>query len=337
MLAPTMTKPIDAALDSRAQMARDWAQCQLQLQDCVFQAASADASFRRYFRLTEGSRSWIVMDAPPEQEDCRPFIHVSELMQAAGLTVPRVLAQDLERGFLLLDDLGQQLYLNALSPDNAEPLMAAAVDALLQWQTATRSDQLPAYDEALLRRELALFPDWYVQQAQGIQWTDAQWAVWNHAADLLVKDALAQPQVYVHRDYMPRNLMLADPNPGILDFQDAVVGPYAYDLLCLYKDAFLSWPQALIDAGIQRYATGARKRGLAVPHVPEQIARDMDWIGVHRHLKVLGIFARLKHRDGKAKYLEDAPRFAAYLRPVLQRHSALRPLADLLDPLLPAA
>lgn len=337
MLAPTMTKPIEVALDSRAHEARDWAQSQLQLHDSEFSAASADASFRRYFRLSEGSRSWIVMDAPPEQEDCGPFIHVSELMQAAGLTVPTILARDLKRGFLLLDDLGQQLYLQALNTDNAEALMAAAVDALLQWQAATQPEQLPAYDEALLRRELALFPDWYVQQARGLQWNDAQWVVWNQAADLLVQDALAQPQVYVHRDYMPRNLMLTQPNPGILDFQDAVVGPYAYDLLCLYKDAFLSWPQSLIDAGVQRYAEGARRLQLAVPQSAEQIARDMDWIGVHRHLKVLGIFARLKHRDGKAKYLEDAPRFAAYLRPVLRRHDALRPLADLIDPLLPAA
>lgn len=276
------------------------------------------------------------MDAPPEQEDCRPFIHVAALISEAGLQAPRVQAQELERGFLLLSDLGEQLYLHALNHDNADELMGAAVQALVRWQAATRDDQLPPYDEALLRRELALFPDWYLARECAQTWGEAQWAVWNQAADALVAAAMAQPQVFVHRDYMPRNLMVTAPNPGILDFQDAVVGPYAYDLLCLYKDAFLSWPQAQIDHGIDLYLAQARAAGLPIPADDQQVRQDIDWIGVHRHLKVLGIFARLKHRDGKAKYLADAPRFAAYLRPVLARYPALQPLGELLDPVLPA-
>lgn len=277
------------------------------------------------------------MDAPPAQEDCRPFIHVAGLLSEAGLHGPQVLAKDLEQGFLLLSDLGSRLYLHALSDDNADVLMDAAVDALVQWQAATQPDQLPAYDETLLRRELALFPDWYLERECDLRWDAAQQAVWDQAADLLVSAALAQAQVYVHRDYMPRNLMVCDQNPGILDFQDAVVGPYAYDLLCLYKDAFLSWPQAQIDRGTHRYRQAARAAGLPVPDDDRQFQQDFDWIGVHRHLKVLGIFARLKHRDGKPKYLADAPRFARYLRPVLKRYPALQPLGGLLDPLLPPA
>ena len=337
MLAPTMTTPTHAMLDARACAARDWASKELGLDQCGFESASADASFRRYFRLSDGSRSWIVMDAPPAQEDCRPFIHVSGLLAAAGLHGPEVLAQDLEQGFLLLSDLGSRLYLHELNPDNADALMGAAVEALVRWQTATRADQLPAYDEALLRRELTLFPDWYLARECGESWNAAQKAVWNQAADQLVSAALAQPQVYVHRDYMPRNLMVCAQNPGILDFQDAVVGPYAYDLLCLYKDAFLSWPQEQIDRGLSRYRQTARAAGLPIPEDEHQLKQDFDWIGVHRHLKVLGIFARLKHRDGKPKYLDDAPRFAAYLRPVLARYPALQPLGSLLEPLRPPA
>ena len=277
------------------------------------------------------------MDAPPVQEDCRPFIHVSGLLTEAGLRGPEVLAQDLQQGFLLLSDLGSRLYLHELNPANADALMDAAVDALVRWQAATQPDQLPAYDEALLRRELALFPDWYLAREYGQSWDGAQQAVWDQAADQLVRAALAQPQVYVHRDYMPRNLMVCAQNPGILDFQDAVVGPYVYDLLCLYKDAFLSWPQAQIDRGLTRYRQAARAAGLPIPEDEGQLQQDFDWIGVHRHLKVLGIFARLKHRDGKPKYLADAPRFAAYLRPVLARYPALQPLGLLLEPLLPAS
>ena len=335
MLAPTMTTPTHATLDARAGAARDWARKTLGLDQCGFESASADASFRRYFRLSEGSRSWIVMDAPPAQEDCRPFIQVSGLMSAAGLHGPEVLAQDLEQGFLLLSDLGRRLYLHELNAGNADDLMDAAVDALVRWQCATQSNQLPAYDEALLRRELALFPDWYLARECAQRWGSAQQAVWDQAADLLVGAAQAQPQVYVHRDYMPRNLMVCEPNPGILDFQDAVVGPYAYDLLSLFKDAFLSWPQAQIDRGVSRYVAAARQAGLSIPDDERQLQQDFDWIGVHRHLKVLGIFARLKHRDGKPKYLGDAPRFAAYLRPVLARYPALQALGSLLDPLLP--
>jgi len=320
----------DSAADPRAAIARDWALAVLTLDAADFAPASADASFRRYFRISAGEQSWIVMDAPPAQEDCRPFIAIAGLLAEAGVHVPRIIAQDLERGFLLLSDLGRQTYLDVLTEANADALFEPAIDALIAWQRASRPGVLPEYDEALLRRELALFPDWYLARHLNLTLTGAALASWQQLCDRLVESALAQPRVYVHRDYMPRNLMLSTPNPGVLDFQDAVYGPIAYDPICLFKDAFLSWPEARVEAWLRRYHERAAAAGLPVPAWP-QFQRDAALIGLQRHLKVLGIFARINYRDGKPKYLADTPRFLRYAQTAAQAEPMLAPLAQLLE------
>lgn len=296
--------------------------------------ASADASFRRYFRATfaDGS-TLVVMDAPPQHEDCRPFIEVATLLHEAGLHAPRILAQDLERGFLLLTDLGTQTYLDVLNESNADALFRAATDALLRWQLASRPGVLPPYDETLLRRELDLFPEWYVSRHLGVTLSEKQRAVLESAFALILRSNLAQPAVYVHRDYMPRNLMVSDPCPGILDFQDAVYGPITYDVVSLFRDAFISWEEERVLDGAIRYWEKARKAGLPVREDFGEFYRDFEWMGLQRHLKVLGIFARINYRDGKPKYLADTPRFMNYVRKVAERYSALTPLLRLLDEL----
>ncbi|MND66601.1 Phosphotransferase enzyme family protein [compost metagenome] len=292
--------------------------------------ASSDASFRRYFRWEDGARSLIVMDAPPPQEDCRPFVKVAGLLAEASVHVPEILASDLEQGFLLLPDLGRQTYLEVIDADNADALFEDALQALVAFQQLPVQGQLPAYDDALLRRELQLFPDWYLQRHLGVTLDGAALAAWNATCDLLVVSALAQPRVLVHRDYMPRNLMLSTPNPGVLDFQDAVYGPVSYDVTCLFKDAFLSWPQARVDDWLARYWQLAQAAGIALPASFAEFQRASDLMGVQRHLKVIGIFARICHRDGKPKYLADVPRFFAYLQEVIARRPELAPLAELL-------
>ncbi len=306
--------------------------------------ASSDASFRRYFRADrEAGGSVIVMDAPPPQEDVRPFVHVAGLIAAVGLHAPRVLEADPGQGFLLLDDLGSELYLHALqaalaSGDmrRADRLMRDAIAALVTWQLKVPGAALPPYDDALLRRELALFPDWCVARECGVAWSAAESAVWAGACDQLVAAALVQPTVAVHRDWMPRNLMVAEPNPGILDFQDAVAGPIGYDLASLLRDAFISWDEEQeLDWAI-RYWEAARTAKLPVSADFGELWRNVEWIGLQRHLKVLGIFSRLKHRDGKPAYSRDLPRFFAYAHKVASRYSTLRPLARLLEPLMGA-
>lgn len=293
-------------------------------------AASSDASFRRYFRWQGEGRSLIVMDAPPPQEDCRPFIKVAGLLAEAGVHVPRILAEDVEQGFLLLDDLGRQTYLDVLTAQNAEELFEDALDALVAFQQVDVAERLPAYDEALLRRELQLFPDWYLQRHLGVTLEGEQLARWERTCDLLVQSALEQPRVFVHRDYMPRNLMLSEPNPGILDFQDAVYGPVTYDVTCLYKDAFLSWPEPRVHDGLSRYWRKAQAAGIPLPDSFESFFRASDLMGAQRHLKVIGIFARICHRDGKPRYLGDVPRFFRYLESVIARRPELADLATLL-------
>lgn len=292
--------------------------------------ASSDASFRRYFRWQAEGRSLILMDAPPPQEDCRPFVRIAALLADSGVHVPRILAQDLERGFLVLDDLGRQTWLEVLNADNADALFEQALQALVRFQRMQGADALPPYDDALLRRELQLFPDWYLQRHLGVELNDVQQAQWQRVCDLLVSSALAQPRVFVHRDYMPRNLMLSEPNPGILDFQDAVHGPISYDVTSLFKDAFLSWPEERVQAWLQRYWQLAREAGLAVPAEFAEFQRMSDLMGVQRHLKVIGIFARICHRDGKPKYLADVPRFFSYIEAVLARRPELAVLGELL-------
>jgi aminoglycoside/choline kinase family phosphotransferase len=293
--------------------------------------ASADASFRRYFRITFDGETLIAMDAPPQHEDCRPFIKVAALLADAGVHAPRVLAQDLDAGFLLLSDLGSTTYLAALDDANADALFGDAIGALLKWQLASRPDVLPRYDDALLRRELNLFPEWYIGRHCGVTLTSAERQALAGVCDRLVASALAQPAVYVHRDYMPRNLMVSQPNPGVLDFQDAVFGPIAYDVASLFKDAFISWDEARVLDWTVRYWERAKRAGLPVNPDFGAFYRDFEWIGLQRHLKVLGIFARLHYRDGKTGYLDDTPRFVRYARAVAQRYAAFAPLAALLD------
>ncbi len=306
--------------------------------------ASSDASFRRYLRIAGADqRTFIVMDAPPAREDVRPFVHVAAMLQGAGLNAPRVLECNVEQGFLLLDDLGSELYLNVLQDAvargdarRADDLMRDAIGALLQWQTRADANLLPSCDDALLRRELALFPDWCVVLELGAVWTAEETLQWQAACDLLVQSALCQASVAVHRDYMPRNLMVCDRNPGILDFQDAVRGPISYDLASLLRDAFISWDEETeLDWAI-RYWQEARKLALPLSDDFGEFWRQLEWMGLQRHLKVLGIFCRLKHRDSKPKYSDDLPRFFAYAHKVASRYNDLRPLARLLEPLMGA-
>ena len=316
-----------------------WLAVTLSTDEFALAPASEDASFRRYFRATlaashalaPGAATLIVMDAPPPQEDCRPFVRIAQLLADAGINAPRVLAQDLDRGFLLLTDLGATTYLDALDETNAGNLFRDATDALLRWQLATRPNVLPPYDAALLRRELELFPEWYVGRHLGATLAADERAALTGVFDLIIASNLAQPSVYVHRDFMPRNLMVATPNPGVLDFQDAVCGPITYDVASLFKDAFISWPEERVLDWTIRYWEGARRAGLPVTTDIAAFHRDCEWMGLQRHLKVLGIFARIRHRDGKPGYIDDAPRFLAYVRPVAQRYRELAPLARLLD------
>jgi N-acetylmuramate 1-kinase len=311
----------------------------------TLRSASSDASFRRYFRVDAvvGSTSFIVMDAPPPQEDVRPFIHVAELLHRAGLNAPRVLAQDVAHGFLLLTDLGSQLYLSVLQDAVArgdtkrrDALMGEATRALVQWQSRADASTLPPYDDALLRRELALFPDWCVSLECGVTWSADEQQTWRDACDALVRSALVQPTVAVHRDYMPRNLMVCVEGPGILDFQDAVRGPITYDVASLLRDAFISWDEEQELDWAVRYWEVARKAGLPMPEDFGEFWRQLEWMGLQRHLKVLGIFCRLKHRDAKPKYSEDLPRFFDYAHKVAARYNELRPLSRLLEPLMGA-
>ena len=295
--------------------------------------ASADASFRRYFRVTSNNGTWIAMDAPPPQEDCRPFVKVAALMGDAGLHVPQVIAQDVERGFLLLSDLGATTYLNGFTENNTDALFGDAIDALILWQRASRPDVLPSYDRALLQREIDLFPEWYVAKHLQAPFTDAQRHTFAAVAKGLIESALAQPPVYVHRDYMPRNLMLSTPNPGVLDFQDAVYGPISYDIASLIRDAFVSWPEERELDWVIRYWERAKAAGLPVNADFASFWREVEWMGLQRHLKVLGIFARINYRDGKPQYLADTPRFINYARRVSARYRELAPLAGLLDEL----
>ncbi|MFP6851126.1 MAG: phosphotransferase [Pseudomonas sp.] len=296
----------------------------------ILTPASSDASFRRYFRWQGAGRTLIVMDAPPPQEDCRPFVKVAQLLAGAQLNVPQILAADLERGFLLLNDLGRQTYLDVINEGNADALFADALQALLAFQQLPMNEPMPSYDDALLRRELQLFPEWYVQRHLGIDFSPAQQAAWQRCSQLLIDSALAQPKVLVHRDYMPRNLMLSEPNPGVLDFQDAVYGPVTYDVTCLFKDAFLSWPEARVRSWLEQYWQQARDLGVPVQAELEDFLRASDLMGVQRHLKVIGIFARICHRDGKPKYLGDVPRFFSYIEAVLARRPELAELGELL-------
>jgi N-acetylmuramate 1-kinase len=318
-------------MDDRFRALEAWLRAALPGSAPRIEKASADASFRRYFRVFAGERTVIAMDAPPERENTRAFVHVAALMKDAGLNVPEVLAQDLDQGFMLLTDLGTRPYLAALREGDADRLLGDATSALVKWQSASRPGVLPEYDEALLRRELELFPEWYVGRHSGVTLSARQRESLDAVFRGILDRNLAGSRVFVHRDYMPRNLMVTDPNPGILDFQDAVFGPISYDIASLMRDAFVSWEEdRVLDVTI-RYWEKARRARLPVPADFGDFWHDVEWMGLQRHLKVLGIFARLHHRDGKSGYLEDTPRFVAYVRHAAARYAALAPLAKLLD------
>jgi N-acetylmuramate 1-kinase len=297
--------------------------------------ASSDASFRRYFRVDAADgATYIVMDAPPPQEDVRPFVHVAEVFGKTGASVPKVLAQDVARGFLLLSDLGSTTYLQQLNADSAHKLYLDAIDSLVLIQTQSQPGVFPEYDRALLHRELMLFPDWYVGKHLGTTLSEKQQATLTKLFDTILANNLAQAQVYVHRDYHSRNLMvLAKGNPGILDFQDAVYGPITYDLVSLLRDAYVQWDEEMVLDWTIRYWERARRAGLPVNPDVDSFYRDFEFMGVQRHLKVLGIFARLYHRDGKDAYLKDMPLVMEYTRRAAGRYRELAPLVRLLDEL----
>ena len=299
--------------------------------------ASADASFRRYLRLAGASgTSCIVMDAPPPLEDVAPFVRIARDMEAAGLPGPRILEVDELHGFVLLNDLGSHLLLpelQAADDAQADALMRRVGTALVQWQVRMSPSPLPPYDEALLMRELALFPEWCVGREFGVSWNSSQQAAWDRVCRRLVDSACAQPLVAVHRDWMPRNLMLHGDDLAILDFQDAVAGPITYDVASMLRDAFISWDEEREIDWAVRYWQQAKTAGLPVQDDFGEFWRALEWMGLQRHLKVLGIFCRLKHRDGKPRYAQDLPRFFAYATKVALRYRELAPLMPLIEPL----
>ena len=316
----------------RQRLIESWLEKSLSGHRFVLTPASNDASFRRYFRATlDDGSTRVIMDAPPDKEDVRPWLHIQSLFQGAGVHVPEVFARDLERGFLLLSDLGSDTYLSALRPDNAIDLYREAFDALIAIQRASQPGQLPDYNRALLKRELDLFPDWYLTKHLGVTLTEAQKAALEQTFDRILDVNLAEPKVYVHRDYHSRNLMLSRPGPGVIDFQDAVYGPASYDAVSLLRDAYIDWDEELVLDWLIRYWERARKAGVPLDRDFSSFYRDYEWMGVQRHLKVLGIFARLWHRDGKDGYLKDMPLVAKYLRRTCARYDELSPLRKLLD------
>lgn len=326
-------------MDDRQQQLSIWLNKALVGTDFELTTASADASFRRYFRVHLataylGHQTLIAMDAPPPQEDCAPFVRIARLFLAAGLNVPKIIAEDLVHGFLLLSDLGDDTYLQHLNSETAAMLYGDATNALIKLQLASKQHELPPYDETLLTREMQLFPDWYVNQHLG-QTLNAEQQGWlQQTFTALNKNILSQGQVTVHRDFHSRNLMVTHENsPGILDFQDAVQGAIAYDLVSLLKDAYIEWDEEqIIDLAV-RYWEPAKKAGLPVHNDFSEFYRDFEWMGAQRHIKVLGIFARLYHRDGKEGYLKDMPLVMHYLRKVCERYVELRPMLRLLDAL----
>ncbi|MBP8614948.1 MAG: phosphotransferase [Thermomonas sp.] len=321
--------------DPRAEARTAWTRAILRDPGAIPVRASMDAGFRSYWRVAGADGSRIVMDSPPDKEDVRPWLRIRDVLEAGGVRVPQVLARDVDAGFLLLEDLGADTYLHVIDATNADALFDAAVSQLLKLQAITPPADLPAYDEALLARELRLFDEWFCGTHLGLSLQCAEVDVLDHAYRVLVDAALAQPQVLVHRDFMPRNLMPinsgpATDGPAVLDFQDAVRGPIAYDALSLFKDAFLSWPEDRVDAWLDRYHARAVAAGLPVPALA-RFRRDADLIGVQRHLKVIGIFARLHHRDGKPKYLADVPRFFGYLDQALPKYPELAGLHGFIE------
>ncbi|RDZ29366.1 aminoglycoside phosphotransferase family protein [Lysobacter silvisoli] len=319
--------------DERAEARLAWARRASGDEHLQLERASVDAGFRSYWRGRPAAgtpASVILMDSPPGLEDVRPWLRLRQLLEDGGVRVPRVLVEDADAGFLLLEDLGGPTLAQIIDPDSADAHFDAAVEQLLKLQTIAPPHGMGEFGEALLQRDAGLFEEWFLRRHLGLELDCGDSERLQLVQRRLMDNALAQTQVLTHRDYMPRNLMPVTPGPAVLDFQDCVRGPVAYDAVSLFKDAFLSWPLERVDGWLVRYHERAQAAGVPVPPL-QRFLRDADWLGVQRHLKILGIFARLHYRDGKSKYLPDAPRFIAYLDEVLPRHPQLQPLAELLD------
>lgn len=317
--------------NERRKQAVNWALNELAWPQCEQASISSDASFRNYYRLMRDSASFVVMDAPPDVERTQEFVDIADRLRAVGLHAPEVLAHDPEQGFVLLEDLGPRPFHHVLDSGNADSLFDDAVEALIHMQTEVDVSGLPSYDPALLMRELNLFVDWFLARHWQVEPTDGELDGWDEICATLLRWALDQPQVFCHRDYMPRNLLIAEPNPGIIDFQDAVIGPISYDPVCLFRDAFLSWPVEQSDRWLEDYRQRAAAAGLPVPASAQLWQRSCDLVGAHRFLKVIGIFARIRYRDGKPRYLRDVPRFFRYLEVSIRRNPELDELDGLLD------
>lgn len=318
-------------MDQRLALIQHWLENELNIKKFTIAPASADASFRRYFRIRFDHRSFIIMDAPPEKEDCNDFINISAAMSHCGLHVPKILEKDLTKGFLLLTDLGSEQYLPHLNTQRVDNLYSDAIDALIQLQSQGQQGnlKLPEYTSSLLMSEMALCQEWFLERHLGINLTDQQQQELNQALTWLTNQALQQPQVWVHRDYHSRNLMICpDNNPGILDFQDAVFGPHTYDLVSLLKDCYISWPRERVENWVREYQLKAQQAGIAGCDDFEQLLAGFDAMGVQRHIKVLGIFARLHIRDGKEAYLNDLPRVLFHLLEACQHLPQLNSLAE---------
>jgi aminoglycoside/choline kinase family phosphotransferase len=322
-------------LSERLNSLQQWAAQQLAWQGVELLPASSDASFRHYFRVCQGDASYILMDAPPPQEDCRPFVHATQVFLDLGLHVPEILASDLERGFLLLSDLGSRLYLDELNENSVDRLYGDALGALATLQSCgPRDSGFPGYDQRLLMTEMALFRDWLLGRHLAIDLDAGQQDVLQRTFELLADSALRQPVVCVHRDFHSRNLMVTGVNnPGILDYQDAVLGPVSYDLVSLLRDCYIAWPRERVERWVMGYYELAMQMGILRPGLADEVTflRWFDWMGVQRHLKAAGIFARLNHRDGKPGYLKDIPRTLGYVTDVCSRYPELVWLGDITD------
>ena len=324
-----MTEPASPE-DTRAAQRLAWTRAALGDPAASLQRASTDAGFRSYWRSAGNAPSRIVMDSPPGKEGVRPWLRVRDLLEAGNVRVPHVLARDVEQGFLLLEDLGGPTMAQVIDATNADSHIDGAIAQLIRLQRIDLPADFPVFGETLLQRDAGLFEDWFLRTHLGIELDCSDAERLQLAQRRLMDNALAQARVPTHRDYMPRNLMPVPDGPAVLDFQDLVLGPVAYDAVSLLRDAFLSWPEDRVGEWLRRYHARAQTAGVPVPDLAAFL-RDADWLGVQRHLKILGIFARLHHRDGKPRYLADAPRFIAYLDAVVPRYPELAPLRELLE------
>ena len=331
-----MNQPI---IDHRTTSLSHWVKEKLNIEQMELSVASADASFRRYFRIRHNGQSWIAMDAPPDKEDIKPFIKVATAFHSINVNVPEIFAYDLAQGFMLIEDFGHQCYQDLLTAANAEKLYADAMKALLELQTHTKPTDVtfPPYDNALLMREMQLFIDWFLIKHLAIDIDSIQQSILTNTFEELAANALAQPQLWVHRDYHSRNLMVIDEdNPGIIDFQDAVVGAVTYDLVSLLRDCYIAWPLAQVESWVMSYLSQLQARGICSQVDEAQFMKWFDLMGMQRHLKAIGIFSRLNYRDGKAGYLADIPRTLNYVRYVATKYPEFEDFHRLLaDRILP--